>query len=148
MALAVGFGYYGGGLDLQESTEFMRSQRQLRVGEEIRHALASLLMRGDVPWPSGFVAPVVTVTEVKISPDLKNATVYVMPLGGDRVIETVRLMNEGVGFFRHAVGQAVTLRHVPKLRFVPDESFDAAQRIEEILLDPKVARDLGSDEDQ
>lgn len=147
MALAVCFGYYGRGSNFLESTEFMRSQRQLRVGEEIRHALASLLMRGDVPWPSGFTPPVVTVTEVKISPDLKNATVYIMPLGGDRVVETVRLMNEGAGFFRHGVGQAVTLRHVPKLRFVPDESFDTAQRIEEILLNPLVARDL-KEEDQ
>ena len=61
----------------------MRSQRQLRVGEEIRHALAGILMRGDVPWPQGFSPPTVTVTEVKISPDLKNATAYVMPLGGN-----------------------------------------------------------------
>jgi ribosome-binding factor A len=113
----------------------MRTQRQLRVGEEVRHALAEVLMRGDVPWPKGFNPSAVTVTEVKISPDLKNATVFVMPLGGEKLVETVKAMNEGVGFFRFSVGKAVPLRHVPKLRFVADESFEAAHRIEKILLD-------------
>ncbi|MDE2029058.1 MAG: 30S ribosome-binding factor RbfA [Alphaproteobacteria bacterium] len=121
----------------------MRSQRQLRVGEEIRHALASILMRGDVPWPRDFSPPIITVTEVRISPDLKNATVFVMPLGGERMAETVRVMNDGAGFFRYEVGKAVKLRHVPKIKFLADESFDAAQRIEEILRDPVVAKDLG-----
>ncbi len=120
----------------------MRSQRQLRVGEEIRHALAGVLMRGDVPWPQGFRPPAITVTEVKVSPDLDNANVYVMPLGGKNVAETVRLMNEGVGFFRFAVGKAVALRRVPKLHFKADETFDEATRIEKLLLEPKVARDL------
>ncbi|MFA5040144.1 MAG: 30S ribosome-binding factor RbfA [Bdellovibrionales bacterium] len=120
----------------------MRSQRQLRVGEEIRHALASVLLRGDVPWPRELKSPTVTVTEVKISPDLENATVFVMPLGGKRVGEIVHAMNDGVGFFRHAVAKAVTLRRVPMLKFVPDETFDVANRIEEILLTPEVAKDL------
>jgi ribosome-binding factor A len=120
----------------------MRTQRQLRVGEEIRHALAQLIMRGDVPWPKGLNPPTVTITEVKVSPDLKNATVYVMPLGGEKLAETVKAMNEGMGFFRYSVGKAVTLRHVPKLKFVADESFDTAERIEKILLDPDVAKDL------
>src|ERR1700729_1117464 len=71
----------------------VRSQRQLRVGEEIRHALASILMRGDVPWPPDFTPPNVTVTEVQVSPDLKNATAFVMPLGGVRLDETVRILN-------------------------------------------------------
>ena len=120
----------------------MRSQRQLRVGEEIRHALAAILMRGDVPWPQGLNPPTVTVTEVAISPDLKNATVYVMPLGGEKLKETVKAMNEGAGFFRHAVGKAVTLRHVPKLKFIADETFAAAQAIDDILHKPDVAKDL------
>jgi ribosome-binding factor A len=120
----------------------MRTQRQLRVGEEIRHALAGVLMRGDVPWPPALKSPVVTVTEVKISPDLKNATVYVMPLGGKKMAEVVRAMNEGVGFFRFTVGKAVLLRHVPKLKFVADESFEEAHKIEKILLKPEVAKDL------
>jgi len=121
----------------------MRSQRQLRVGEEVRHALSTVLARGDVPWPKDFHAPAaITVTEVKISPDLDNATVYVMPLGGKNVAETVRLMNESVGFFRFAVGKAVALRRVPKLHFRADETFEEANRIEKLLLEPEVARDL------
>jgi ribosome-binding factor A len=119
-----------------------RSQRQLRVGEEIRHALASILMRGDVPWPQDFSPPTVTVTEVTISPDLKNATAYIMPLGGKMLKETVRAMNDSSGFYRHAVGKAVTLRHVPSIKFAADESFIAAQRIEQILHAPEVAKDL------
>lgn len=120
----------------------MRSQRQLRVGEEIRHALASVLMRGDVPWPQGLKPPTITVTEAKVSPDLKNVTVYVMPLGGEMLAETVRAMNDSAGFYRHAIAKAVVLRHVPKLKFVADESFAEATRIEKILLDPEVAKDL------
>jgi ribosome-binding factor A len=125
----------------------MRTQRQLRVGEEIRHALASVMMRGDVPWPPGIGTPVVTVTEVQISPDLKNATVYVMPLGGLHVEETVAVLNDKVGFFRHAVAQAVKLRQVPKLRFEADNSFEYAQRIEKILHTPEVAKDLDDPND-
>lgn len=130
----------------------MRSQRQLRVGEEIRHALADVFMRGDVPWPQGFTAPVITVTEVQISPDLKNATVFVMPLGGQKLKETVKILNEYVGFFRHALAQAVIMRQVPKLLFSADNSFEYAQHIDDILHDPVVAKDLkhglASDEDE
>ena len=120
----------------------MRSQRQLRVGEEIRHALAAVLMRGDVPWPPGLHPPAVTVTEVKVSPDLKNATAFVMPLNGEKLKETVRAMNDGSGFFRFAIGKMVKLRHVPKFKFIADESFEEAHRIEKILLTPEVAKDL------
>ena len=123
----------------------MRTQRQLRVGEEIRHALADVLMRGDVPWPQGLNPPAISVTEVKISPDLQNATVYVMPLGGVKKAETVRAMNDGAGYFRFVVGKAVKLRHVPKLKFVSDESFEEAHRIEKILLAPEVAKDLNKE---
>lgn len=126
----------------------MRSQRQLRVGEEIRHTLATMFMRGDVPWPHGFSAPNVTVTEVQVSPDLKNATVFVMPLGGQKLDETVRILNEIVGHFRHEVAKKMQLRYAPKLRFQPDNSFVYAQRIDDILHDPSVAKDLPShDED-
>ncbi len=124
----------------------MRSQRQLRVGEEIRHALAEVLMRDEVPWPIGFDAPVVTVTEVQVSPDLKNATVFIMPLGGVKLEETVRVLNAAVGHFRHALAQKVKLRHVPRLNFSPDRSFDYAQRISEILNDPVVSKDIQEDD--
>ena len=126
----------------------MRSQRQLRVGEEIRHAIAAILMRGDIPWPVGFTPPQgVTVTEVQVSPDLKNATAYIMPLGGVKLEETVRVLNATIGFFRHAIAQNVRLRYVPKLAFSPDRSFEHAQRIHEILNDPEVAKDLGRNDD-
>jgi ribosome-binding factor A len=126
----------------------MRSQRQLRVGEEIRHALAMTLMRGDVPWPRGFTPPAtITVTEVQVSPDLKNATAFVMPLAGQQLKETVKALNDIVGFFRHDVAQNVELRYAPKLRFAEDSSFSYAQRIADILHDPVVAKDLRNDDD-
>lgn len=120
----------------------MRSQRQLRVGEEIRHAIAAVLMRGDVPWPQGLGAPDVTVTEVQVSPDLKNATVFAMPLGGQNVKETIAALNDLVWFFRQEVAHTIKLRYTPKLRFSADGTFDYAERIEKILLDPAVAKDL------
>jgi len=122
----------------------MRSQRQLRVGEELRHALASVFMRDEVPWPKGFSAPVVTVTEVQVSPDLKNATAFVMPLGGLKLDETVKILNNLVGFFRHELANTVELRFTPKLNFKADNSFTYAQRIDDILHDPEVAKDLSS----
>lgn len=124
----------------------MRSQRQLRVGEAIRHALANVFQRGDVPWHKEFIAsgrvPIITVTEVQVSPDLKNATAFVMPLGGERLGETIKELNNIVGFFRHEIAQSVDLRFVPKLRFATDTSFDYAERIEKILQDPAVEKDL------
>ena len=125
----------------------MRSQRQLRVGEEIRHALAAVLMRGEVPWHGGYAPENITVTEVQVSPDLKNATAFVMPLGGVKLEETVRALNNTVGFFRHALAQKVKLRYVPRLVFSPDRSFEYAQRINEILHDPDVAKDLADKDD-
>ena len=127
----------------------MRNQRQLRVGEEIRHVLASLFMRGDIPWPQGGVSlQGVTVTEVQVSPDLKNATVFVMPLGGENLNEVVKALNHIVGHFRHEVAQAIDLRYAPKLRFAADNSFTYAHRIDTILHDPQVAKDLGKDRDE
>ena len=120
----------------------MRTQRQLRVGEELRHALALVFQRGDVPWPQGTVAPLITVTEVQASPDLRNATAFVMPLGGKDMAATIKTLNAMAGFFRHALATAVKLRYVPKLDFRADTSFDYAHKIERILQDPAVARDL------
>ena len=126
----------------------MRSQRQLRVGEEIRHVLAGILMRDGIPWPKGFSPPVVTVTEVQVSPDLKNATVFIMPLGGLKLEETVRIMNDVTGFFRHEMAQKINLRYAPKLTFNADNSFIYAQKIDTILHAPEVAKDLRRNEDE
>jgi ribosome-binding factor A len=127
----------------------MRTPRQLRVGEEIRHVLAALFMRGDIPWPRGMVNRTgVTVTEVQVSPDLKHATVFVMPLGGKELEETVEALNQIVGHFRHEVARTVKLRYAPRLRFSADNSFIYAQRIDDILHKPDVAKDLGKDEEE
>jgi ribosome-binding factor A len=121
----------------------MRSQRQLRVGEEIRHALADVFQHGDMPWPEGVPFTPVTVTEVQVSPDLQNATAFIMPLGGAHVAEIVKTLNNRVGFFRHELAHSVKMRFVPKLHFAADTSFDYAQKIENLLHQPTIARDVG-----
>ena len=121
------------------------SQRQLRVGELVRHVLADLLARGEVHDPV-IEGHMITVSEVRMTADLRLATIYVMPLGGVKLNETVAVLNNMVGFFRHYVAQNVKLRYVPKLIFSPDRSFEYAQRISEILNDPEVAKDLGPDD--
>ena len=120
----------------------MRSQRQLKVGEELRHALAGVFQRGDFHWPEEVTPTHVTVTEVRVSPDLKNATAFVMPLGGQQMAEIVKALNHGVGFFRHVIAEEVRLRSVPRLIFAPDTSFDYANRIETLLQEPDIAKDL------
>lgn len=116
-------------------------QRQLRVGEEIRHVLARLLARGDLRDPA-LTGRTLTVTEVRVSPDLKNATAFVVPLGGAGMEDAVAALNRAAGFLRSQLGREMTLRYVPRLSFAPDRSFDQAGRVEEILARPSVRRDL------
>lgn len=118
------------------------SQRQLRVGEELRHALAEVLQRGDFHDPE-LAALNVTVTEVRISPDLRNATAFVTPLGGGAMAETLAALRRAAPFLRGQIVRAINLRHAPTLSFEADTSFDYASRIETILHSPAVARDLG-----
>ena len=109
------------------------SQRQLRVGEELRHALAQILNRGDSNEEALFDANI-TVTEVRISPDLKNATAYVMPLGGKNADEILTALKRAKPFFRHQIAKQLNnLRVVPDLKFLLDGSFDSGQRMDEIL---------------
>ena len=122
------------------------SQRQLRVGEEIRHSLADLLQRGDLRDPD-LQGEVITVTEVRISPDLTNATAFVTPLGGERQEEVLAALRRAAPFLRSQVAKAVRLRQVPRLSFELDTSFDYAQRIDRLLHSSAVARDL-DDEDE
>ncbi|NQW00742.1 MAG: 30S ribosome-binding factor RbfA [Rhodospirillales bacterium] len=125
------------------------SQRQLRVGEEIRHALAWALERGEVRDPAVIDVPV-TVTEVRISPDLKNATAFVMPLGGgdaEAVQAVVDGLNRASAFLRRMVISRVQLRAVPRLSFIPDLSFDQASEIDALFRTDNVARDLGASDD-
>lgn len=126
----------------------MRSPRQLKVGEEIRHALAMLFERGDVPWPPGFTPPMVTISEVQVSPDLRNATVFFTTLNGAFSQETLDILKDMVGYFRHAVGKGVRLRYVPNLFFKVDGSFEYARKIEKLLSDPDVAKDLTREESE
>jgi ribosome-binding factor A len=127
-------------------------QRPLRVGEEVRHALSHILTyemdRLDDPDLYG---KSVTVTEVRISPDLRNATAFVVPLGatveGTEAGPLLKALNRAAGYFRGMLAREVRLQFSPTLRFKLDESFDEASRIEGLLHDPAVARDLERDDD-
>ncbi|MDG3440303.1 30S ribosome-binding factor RbfA [Nitrospirillum amazonense] len=121
------------------------SQRQLRVGEELRHALADILRRADFRDPDLHDLNV-TVSEVRISPDLKNATAFVMPLGGGHP-EQIKALNRVSAYLRSQVAKAMRLQHVPRLSFQVDVSFDYAQRIDQLLHRPDVQRDLDHDHD-
>ncbi len=119
-----------------------RTQRQSRVGEVLRHALAEVLMRGELRDPA-VVGVSITVTEVDVGPDLKNATAFVMPLGGQDVEKVTEGLNRSARFLRGQISQMVDMRYVPQLRFAADRSFDEAAKIDALLRQPKVARDLG-----
>ena len=118
-----------------------KSPRQLRVGEELRHALARLFERGDMRDPELRGASV-TVTQVDCSPDLRSAVAYVMPLGGVDRERLLGAMRRAAPYFRSQLARMVELRHAPELQFRIDESFDYAGRINQILHSPDVARDL------
>jgi ribosome-binding factor A len=122
------------------------SQRQLRAGELVRHALVEILREEDLENPA-MAGVSVTVTEVRMSPDLKHATCFVEPLGGTRAAEVVEALNRSARFLRGRLGRAVELRFTPDLRFVHDESFEEAARMDRLLADPKVRRDLGAKDD-
>lgn len=108
------------------------SQRQLRMGEELRHALAEVMARGDIRDPDLREAAI-TVTEVRVSPDLRNATVFVMPLGGEKTAEIVAALQRARGYFRAQIARMVEARFVPDLRFEADRSFENARRVDELL---------------
>jgi ribosome-binding factor A len=120
-----------------------RTQRQLRVGEEIRHRLAEILSRQDVRDPD-LLNQSITVTEVRISPDMKQALVYARPLGAgpDACSRVLAALNRSAGFLRGRLGRELTLRHTPELHFALDESFDVAEKIDRLLRDSHVAQDL------
>lgn len=117
------------------------TQRQKRVGEELRHALAWVLERGDMRDPVLASTPV-TVTEVRASPDLRNATVYITPLGGGDATEVLSALGRAAPFLRHEIARRVELRVVPRLSFQADTTFDEFSHIDQILHSPEVVRDL------
>jgi len=120
------------------------SQRQLRVGELIRHALAQMLSRGEI-HDDVLAKHVVTVPEVRMSPDLRLATVYVMPLGGKDLKPVLAALDSHKKFIRAELAHAINLKFAPDIRFLPDETFDEADRIERLLASDKVRRDLEKD---
>jgi len=117
------------------------SERQLRVGEAVRHGLARIFGRRELSDPA-LVDVTLTVTEVRMSPDLKHATVFVMPLGGAHKPETLAGLKRGAPYLRGLIAREVPLRFTPMLSFMLDGSFDHASRINEILHRPEIQRDV------
>lgn len=128
----------------QKSTPERQSVRVLKVGERIRHILSELLARQDV-HDDVLTARSVSVTEVRMSPDLRNAAVYVKPLLGEEEAVVIKALRTNTAYFQREVAKRLGLKFAPKLTFRGDESFDEADRIERLLRDPKVARDLGEE---
>ena len=125
----------------------VRTQRQLRVGELLRHVLVDILGRGELRDPD-LVGASVTVTEVRVSPDLRNAAVFVMPLGGSRTEEVVAALGRATPYLRRMIGQSVTMKYSPTLSFLADQAFDEGSKIEGILRSATVSRDLQTPEDE
>ena len=117
---------------IKQSTERPFSQRQLRVGELVKQNLGELFIRNEAKIPS-FNSKLITVTEVRMTPDLKTARVYVIPLGGNDTKETVRILTENSHLVRRALSKRLDIKFLPKLNFVEDNSFEYAEKIEKII---------------
>ncbi len=113
----------------------------LRVGELVRHAMSELLTRSEIDDPC-LEGKVVTIPDVRMSPDLKLATIYVMPLGGENVAEIVAALDRNRKFLRGEIARRVAMRFAPDIRFKPDRSFDYGCKIDALLDSPKVRKDL------
>ena len=122
-------------------TSQMLSQRQLRVGELVRHALAEMLTRGDVHDPV-IQSHLITVPEVRMTADLRLATIYVVPLGGRDAQAVLAALERNKRFLRGDIARRINLKFAPEIRFRIDERFDEAERIEKLLRTPAVQRDL------
>lgn len=129
----------------QQFTPEQHSVRLLKVGERVRHILSELLTRQEV-HDETLTAHSVSVTEVRMTPDLRNATVYVKPLLGEDEDAVLKALRRNTAFFQREVAKRLGLKFAAKLQFRADESFDEADRIERLLADPKVVRDLGGDD--
>lgn len=118
-----------------------RSVRLLRVGEQVRHALSDILMRGDV-HDETLASHSVSITEVRMSPDLRHATIFVKPLLGTDEAQVLAALKRNVRYLKGEVARRVNTKYAADLKFLVDESFDEGSRIDRLLRDPKVARDL------
>src|SRR5215469_15888521 len=123
------------------------SQRQLRVGEAVRHALADIFVHGRAHDPD-LEGHIITVPEVRMSPDLKLATIFVMPLGGNDTDIVIAALERNKKFLRGEIARRINLKFAPDIRFRVDDRFDEAERIEKLLRTPAVQRDLGPDSDE
>jgi len=123
------------------------SQRALRAGELIRHAVAEIFSRGDVHDPV-LETHLITVPEVRMSPDLRLATIYVMPLGGHDEKQVLEALERNKRYLRGEIAHRVNMKFAPDIRFRIDERFDEAQRIENLLRSPQVKRDLDERDDE
>jgi ribosome-binding factor A len=131
---------------MSDTTPETRSVRLLRVGEQVRHILSEILSRGDV-HDAVLEKHLVSVTEVRMSPDLRHATVFVKPLLGKDEDVVVKALRTNTAYLQSEVARRVNLKYAAKLKFLIDESFDEGTRIDQLLRDPKVARDLESDDE-
>ena len=131
----------------QNETPEGRSVRLLRVGEQVRHALSDILMRGDV-HDDVLASHSVSITKVRMSPDLRHATVFVKPLLGADEAEVLAALKKNVRYLRGEVSRRVNTKYAAALKFLPDESFDEGNHIDTLLRSPVVARDLAQDKDQ
>ena len=124
-----------------------RSVRLLRVGEQVRHVLSDILARGEV-HDDVLASHPVSVTEVRMSPDLRHATVFVKPLLGADEAQVLKALRTNTAFLQRSVASRVNTKYAAKLKFLADESFDEGSHIDAILRSPKVARDLSGDEEE
>jgi ribosome-binding factor A len=130
----------------QTETPEGRSVRLLRVGEQVRHALSDILMRGDV-HDETLAKHLVTITEVRMSPDLRHATAFVKPLLGKDEAVVLKALRTNTAYLQSEVARRVNTKYAAKLKFLADESFDEGSHIDQLLRSEKVARDLGGDEE-
>ncbi len=122
-----------------------RNVRLLRVGEQMRHTLSEILARGDV-HDETLAKHSVTITEVRMSPDLRHATVFMKPLLGRDEEDVLKALRTNTAYLQREVAARVHMKYAAKLKFLADESFDEGSHIDKLLRDPKVAQDLGSED--
>ncbi len=127
-------------------TDETRSVRVLRVGEQVRHVLSEILQRGEV-HDDVLASHMVSITEVRMSPDLRHATVFVKPLLGKDEDAVLKALRTNTAFLQREVAHRVKMKYAARLKFLSDESFDEGSHIDRLLRDPKVARDLDGEDD-
>jgi ribosome-binding factor A len=128
-----------------DTTPETRSVRLLRVGEQVRHILSEILQRGDV-HDETLASHLVSITEVRMSPDLRHATVFVKPLLGENEEAVLKALRTNTAYLQREVAARVQMKYAAKLKFLSDESFDEGSHIDQLLRAPKVAQDLDSDD--